>query len=177
MHLTGNRVECVICMGDVAAHKVAKLKCGHNMCNSCLERSFKLSITDPQHMPPKCCSTDHIPLKHVERIFDTSFKKTWNRKFSEYTTRNRIYCPSKKCGEWIKPGNVQRENGRKVARCGRCKTKVCPSCNSRWHSSIDCPKDEETNKLLEQARDEGWQRCYRCKAMVELKEGCNHMTW
>lgn len=170
------RVDCVICMGDMSLSKAAKLKCGHAMCRSCLERIFKLSITDPQHMPPKCCSQEHIPLKHVDRLFDSKFKKTWNRKFAEYSTKNRLYCPSRKCGEWIKPANIRRENGRKVARCSRCRTKVCGICNGKWHGSEECPKDEETAQLLAQAKEEGWKRCYRCKAVVELKEGCNHMT-
>ncbi|PNY27659.1 E3 ubiquitin-protein ligase itt1, partial [Tolypocladium capitatum] len=170
------RVQCVICMGDMSASKSAKLRCGHAMCRSCLERIFRLSITDPQHMPPRCCTQDHIPLKHVDRLFDDRFKKAWNRKFAEFSTRNRLYCPSRKCGEWIKPANIRRENGGKVARCGRCKTKVCGVCNGKWHGSEECPKDEETARLLAQAKDEGWKRCYRCKAIVELKEGCNHMT-
>ncbi|KAH8802676.1 hypothetical protein F5884DRAFT_738368 [Xylogone sp. PMI_703] len=170
-------VECLICMSDdIPVHKSAKLKCGHRMCHSCLKRAFRLSIQDPQHMPPKCCTSAHIPLKHVERLFDTDFKKTWNKKFAEYTTKNRIYCPSKRCGEWIKPQNIHMENGRKYGKCSRCKTKVCCQCNGKWHGSKDCPKDEETNKLLEKAKEAGWQRCYNCRAMVELKEGCNHMT-
>ncbi|KAH7328294.1 hypothetical protein B0I35DRAFT_14267 [Stachybotrys elegans] len=170
------QVECVVCMSDVSPSKAPKLKCGHRMCNPCLQRSFRLSISDPQHMPPKCCTQDLIPLKHVEKLFDDSFKRTWNRKFTEYSTRNRIYCPAKKCGEWIKPANIQKVDGRKMARCSHCRTKVCGTCNGKWHSSRDCPKDEETNQFLQQAQEEGWQRCYRCKAMVELKEGCNHMT-
>ena len=162
------------------SHKTAKLKCGHRMCHSCLRRGFKLSLTDPQHMPPKCCTSDIIPLKHVDRLFDSAFKKTWNKKFIEYSTRNRIYCPSRRCGEWIKPDNVHRgEDGRKYGRCSRpsCKTKVCCLCNGKWHRSLECPRDEETAQFLEHAKQEGWQRCHRCKAMVELKEGCNHMTW
>ncbi|KAB5571997.1 hypothetical protein GE09DRAFT_1216599 [Coniochaeta sp. 2T2.1] len=171
-------VECVVCMeDDIPSHKTAKLKCGHRMCNSCLKYAFKLSVRDPQHMPPKCCTTDHIPLKHVERLFDTGFKKTWNRKYAEFSTRNRIYCPSRRCGEWIKPENIHRDaDGRKYAKCGRCHTKVCYTCNGKWHGIRDCPRDEETHRFLEQAKQAGWQRCHRCKAVVELKEGCNHMT-
>ena len=162
---------------DIPRSKSAKLKCGHRMCNSCLRRIFKLSITDPQHMPPRCCTTDYIPLKHVEKLFDINFKRTWNRKFQEYSTKNRIYCPSRRCGEWIKPENIHKENGKKYGKCSRCKIKVCCLCNGKWHGTKDCPKDEETNRLLETAREAGWQRCYNCRAMVELKEGCNHMTW
>ena len=172
------RVECLTCLSDdVPRSKSAKLKCGHRMCHSCLRRIFKLSVTDPQHMPPKCCTADHIPLKHVERLFDINFKKNWNKKYQEYTTKNRIYCPGRRCGEWIKPGNIHKEDGRKYGKCGRCKLKICCLCNGKWHGSKECPKDDETNALLEAAKQAGWQRCYSCRTMVELKEGCNHMTW
>ncbi|KAH0541499.1 hypothetical protein FGG08_004040 [Glutinoglossum americanum] len=175
-------LECLACLSDSPASKAAKLPCGHIMCHDCLTRIFTLSVTDPQHMPPKCCTQDHIPLRHVDRLFDIKFKKLWNQKYQEYTTKNRIYCPSKGCGEWIKPANIHTDNsgsfggGRKYGKCGRCKTKVCCLCNGRWHVGKDCPKDEETNRFVEVAKKEGWQRCYNCSAMVELKEGCNHMT-
>ncbi|OHW90483.1 IBR domain-containing protein [Colletotrichum incanum] len=126
-------------------------------------------------MPPKCCS-ENIALKHVDHLFSAEFKKKWNRKFQEYSARNRIYCPSRKCGAWIKPHYIRNEGGRKYGKCGKCRTKVCCSCNGRWHSSRECPNDEETTKFLDQAKDEGWKRCYKCNHMVELKEGCNHMT-
>jgi hypothetical protein len=173
-------VECVVCLDeDIPSIKAAELKCGHKMCHSCLRRSFKLSLTDPQHMPPKCCNADHIPLRHVTRLFNDSFKKSWNKKYAEFSTRNRVYCPAEGCGEWIKPENIHKDSatGRKYGKCGQCKTKVCVACNGKWHSSGHCPKDEDTKKLLEQAKKEGWQRCHKCKAIVELKEGCNHMTW
>ncbi|KAK0722182.1 hypothetical protein B0T26DRAFT_206367 [Lasiosphaeria miniovina] len=145
------------------------------MCHSCIRRSFKLSLHDPQSMPPKCC-TSHIPINVVERLFDTNFKRQWNNKLAEYSTRNRIYCPSRRCDEWIRPEDIRREDGRKYAKCSRCKTKVCCHCGNKWHSSRECPRDEDTSQLLEQAKREGWQRCHRCKYVVELKEGCNHMT-
>ncbi|PMD46782.1 hypothetical protein L207DRAFT_629273 [Hyaloscypha variabilis F] len=170
-------ITCLTCLSDdIPRSKSAKLKCGHRMCQSCLKRIFKLSVNDPQHMPPKCCTEDFIPLKHVDKLFDMEFKKTWNRKFVEYSTKNRIYCPAKRCGEWIKPANIHKEDGKKVGKCSRCKMKVCCLCNGKWHGTKDCPKDEETNRLLEAAKEAGWQRCYNCRTMVELKEGCNHMT-
>lgn len=133
-------------------------------------------------MPPKCCTQDHIPLKHVEKLFDLRFKKKWNLKYQEYTTKNRIYCPAKGCGEWIKPSHIHMDTsggantGRKYGKCSRCRTKVCTTCNGKWHTSRECPKDEATQRFAEIAKKEGWQRCYNCSATVELKEGCNHMT-
>ncbi|KAI9750618.1 MAG: hypothetical protein M4579_006387 [Chaenotheca gracillima] len=172
------QVECLTCMADdIPISKSAKLTCGHIMCHDCLKRIFELSITDPQHMPPKCCTPDHIPLKHVDKLFSDKFKQRWNRKYQEFTTKNRIYCPNRGCGDWIKPSHIHRdERGRKYAKCSHCKTKVCTMCNGKWHIKKDCPKDEETNRFVEFAKREGWQRCHSCSAMVELKEGCNHMT-
>lgn len=127
-------------------------------------------------MPPKCCTDAHIPLKHVDKLFDTKFKILWNRKFQEYHTKNRIYCPAPRCGEWIKPSHIHTHQGRKYALCPRCKTKVCTTCNHKAHKSSECPQDPEIAKLVEQAKEKGWQRCYKCKAFVERGEGCNHMT-
>ncbi|KAK4081761.1 uncharacterized protein Triagg1_2502 [Trichoderma aggressivum f. europaeum] len=72
-------IECVICMEDTPSSKGADLKCGHRMCNACMKRNFEMSIHDPQHMPPRCCTKSHIPLKHVDKLFDNDFKRTWNR--------------------------------------------------------------------------------------------------
>lgn len=165
-------------MDDLPARKIVKLKCGHRMCNACLKRSFKLSITDPQHMPPKCCTADFIPLKHVDQLFDKAFKKNWNKKFVEYSARNRVYCIKRGCAEFIRPQDIRRtSDGKKVGQCPKCSTKVCVQCGGKFHKGRDCPKDEETAKFLAQAKDEGWQRCLKCKAIIELEEGCNHMTW
>ena len=127
-------------------------------------------------MPPRCCQEEHVDLKHVDKLFDQSFKKTWNRRFLEYKTKNRVYCIGKNCGEWIKPNHITTEHGRKIAKCKHCGTKVCPTCNNKAHTSRDCPKDPATKQFIETAKLKGWQRCYSCSAMVELKEGCNHMT-
>lgn len=167
---------------DIPISRSAKLACTHRMCHSCLKRVFTMSVKDPQHMPPRCCTNDHIPLKHVDKLFDMKFKVQWNKKYQEYTTNNRIYCPSKGCGEWIKPNHIfvdassRASGGRKYGKCNRCKTKVCCTCNGKWHGGKDCPRDEDTKRFVEIALEEGWQRCYNCAAMVELKEGCNHMT-
>ncbi|KAF4843091.1 putative E3 ubiquitin-protein ligase ARI4 [Colletotrichum siamense] len=168
--------QCMICMDEHRSSKVPKLKCGHRMCESCLEWRFQLSITDPQSMPPRCCTPDVIPLKYVERLLSSDFKMNWNRKYLEYSTRNRIYCSSRRCGAWIRPSDIYRRGSRKCGSCRVCGTDVCCSCKGKWHSSRDCPDDEDTTRFLEQAKEAGWQRCYKCNHMIELEEGCNHMT-
>src|ERR1700712_1316489 len=105
--LTSSSVECLTCLSDdVPRSKSAKLKCGHRMCHSCLRRIFTLSLTDPQHMPPKCCTADHIPLQFVQNLLSNDTKFLWNKKYSEFTTANRIYCYVPTCGEWIRPEDI-----------------------------------------------------------------------
>ncbi|KAK3078671.1 hypothetical protein LTS18_006930, partial [Coniosporium uncinatum] len=169
--------ECLTCCDDVVISKSAELECGHVMCNDCLVRIFTLSTTDPEHMPPKCCTETRIPLSHVEKIFDSKFKHLWMKKYAEFATKDRMYCPRKGCGEWIKPRyqELDRSVGRRHGTCRKCDTKVCKNCNMKWHGTKECRNDPETKKLLDTAREEGWQRCYNCKAVVQLSEGCNHM--
>ncbi|KAL6245861.1 hypothetical protein RBB50_007014 [Rhinocladiella similis] len=171
------KVSCLTCgADDIPIVKSAKLPCSHRMCHSCLKRIFTMSVKDPAHMPPRCCTDQHIDLKHVDKLFDQKFKVLWNRKYDEFKTKNRIYCPARKCGAWIKPHHMKIENGRKVGKCKQCKTRVCGICSQKMHVSRDCPKDPETKAFVQVAKEKGWQRCYNCSAMVELKEGCNHMT-
>ena len=152
------------------------------MCNDCLKRIFQLSVTDSEHMPPKCCTTESIPIRIVEHLFDKKFKIKWNRKYQEFTTKNRVYCPMQGCGIWISPDYIHRDasggatHGRKYGICKRCRIKVCCTCNNKWHKTRDCPKDPAIKEFIKMAKEKGWQECYNCKAVVELKEGCNHMT-
>lgn len=172
------KVSCLVCGSDtVPVAQSAKLPCTHRMCHECLKRLFKLSVKDPAHMPPKCCNNTEIDLKHVDALFSEDFKKKWNRKLKEYRAKNRIYCPQKGCGEWIQPKHMYMdENRRKVGKCSKCRSKVCATCNMKAHKSRECPKDPAMKQFTEVAEQAGWRKCYNCSAMVELKEGCNHMT-
>ncbi|KAK3306990.1 uncharacterized protein B0T15DRAFT_160586 [Chaetomium strumarium] len=169
--------KCALCReGDIPVSKTAKLKCCHRICHSCLRKVFRLSLTDPQHMPPRCCTADNIPVEYVDKLFDSRFKREWNQRYREYASRNRILCPFSRCGELIRPEDMRREGGRWYGKCSRCKTKVCGSCSGKWHRQPECPRDDEAMQFLEQARQELSQRCHRCKALVEVKDGRNHMT-
>lgn len=171
------KVECVTCLDDVPARRTARLECKHCMCHSCLKRLFTLSTSDPQLMPPRCCTEKEIPLAHVDKLFDVKFKVLWNRKFAEYATKNRLYCPKKGCGIWIKPKYIGKEKstGREIGICKECKTEVCKKCNMKWHGRRECDNDEGTKRVLELGKEQGWKRCYNCREMVQLAEGCNHM--
>ncbi len=137
------QVSCWACSSDdVLISRSAKLACSHRVYHSCLRDTFRKSISDRAYMPPKCCTSNPIPLKHVDRLFDSRFKKTLNRKSQEFNTHDSIYCPAHDCGEWIKQMYITVEDrGRKVGKCQHCDTRVCCTCKSKMHSSRDCPTE------------------------------------
>lgn len=111
-------------------------------------------------------------------LFDSGFKRDWNEKYREHASRKGFPCPSRNCGEIMKPENVRTEGGRWRAKCTRCGTKICGSCNGRWHTEPDCTAGGNDSFLFaEQSTRESWPRCYRCKTMVEVKGTRNRATW
>jgi hypothetical protein len=40
----------------------------------------------------------------------------------------------------------------------------------------DCPEDRESDAVLKMGERSGWRRCYKCRALVELAQGCTHIT-
>jgi hypothetical protein len=40
----------------------------------------------------------------------------------------------------------------------------------------DCPDDWELEAVLKIGEKSGWRRCYKCRTLVELTQGCTHMT-
>lgn len=43
-------------------------------------------------------------------------------------------------------------------------------------TGVDCPEDFGLEATLEEAERQGWRRCYKCRALVELTVGCRHIT-
>ena len=145
-----------------------------------MKRIFRLSLVDPQHIPPKCCTLDYIQLKHVEKLFNTDFKMQWNRKYEEHSTIERVYCPTPSCGEWIMPqegSHDHKDASRNYNLCTHCKTKICTECNGKWHRGTRCVIDRSTSRFIRWAKREGLRKCYNCRMMVQTEDGLNHAIW
>ncbi|KAI1131371.1 hypothetical protein F5Y10DRAFT_74511 [Nemania abortiva] len=128
-------------------------------------------------MPPRCCTSDIIPIKHVDHLFDDEFKRNWNEKYAIHSSRDRNYCPKSNCRERIRPRDVHHHiNGRSSATCRKCGTEICGICYNRWHDSVHCPTSPDMAQFPDITKEPGWKRCFNCQAMVQLKEGYNHMT-
>lgn len=160
------RRTCTSCMEPTPELRLIRAPCSHEYCHTCIKGLFTSAMRDETLFPPKCCK-QAIPAEQHSPILGRDLVNLYHAKQIEFSTENRTYCHNSKCGAFINPGNV--------GRCSSCGMRTCVSCKRASHSG-DCPRDNELRRVLDMAEQEGWRRCTKCNAMVELAHGCNHMT-
>ena len=90
----------------------------------------------------------------------------------EYATKNRLYCSNPECSNFLgektsRPGGVN---------CRSCKTLTCGRCGDAHHGSDPCQLSSLVRETIILAQRSGWQRCPGCRTIVELRDGCRHVT-
>lgn len=161
--------RCAACWEELESTNLVCIPCGHVYCRKCLEDLYRASMSDESLFPPQCC-TQPIPIASVRNFFTAQFFLEFEEKKIEFETSNRTYCWSPKCSTFIVAENITGD----VAICTKCGSKTCTLCKSAAHNA-DCPNDIALQQVLRTANEKGWQRCYSCRRLVELKDGCNHM--
>jgi hypothetical protein len=91
----------------------------------------------------------------------------------ELTTSNRTYCSNVECAAFIPPSQIS-EGYR--AQCARCGNQTCGHCKGALHDG-ECEEDSALQATLRLAEEMEWRRCHSCRSLVELNQGCHHMTY
>eukprot|EP00884_Botryococcus_braunii_P011602 jgi/Botrbrau1/20442/Bobra.145_2s0007.1 len=107
-------------------------------------------------------------------------------RLEERTAANKMYCPRPKCSKFINLDKVQAGPGGKIT-CPGCGDLLCCHCRSPWHTGYTCrqyqalpdhekvsEEDRATANILRHA--EGYQQCKWCKSVIDLADGCFHIT-
>lgn len=89
----------------------------------------------------------------------------------------RIFCPNPACGDFIpKRSKIDPKHPLEVV-CLKCRIRACSTCKRPAHGfGQDCPADWELDAVLQMGEKSGWRRCYKCRTLVELTQGCSHIT-
>jgi hypothetical protein len=136
------------------------------------------TTTDESKMPPRCC-TQPIPGAIIKNLLDRDEQHLFLKAVLQFSTpwETRIFCPNTSCGEFIPPRNKIDPKHPFDAVCRKCRTRVCIMCKRDAHPiGQDCPADWELDAVLKMGEKSGWRRCYKCRTLVELTQGCTHMT-
>ncbi|KAF7509194.1 hypothetical protein GJ744_008254 [Endocarpon pusillum] len=169
--------ECASCLEDLPTRKMYRLECKHSYCRECITTLITTAVQTESMFPPKCCLVE-IPMKDILSTLDKVQKELYKSKAAEYTLKpeNRWYCPDPKCQKWIPPSKLHRLRAG-GAQCPSCDTRICGYCRGAAHAAgADCPEDFGLEATLEEAERQGWRRCHKCRALVELTTGCRHIT-
>jgi len=92
--------SCLICCTETIGNKVQACRlCNSVFCTECLRNMFERATKDPSMMPPRCCTT--IQLHNVNQIMPTDLLSSYRRKFEEWITKDKLYCPKPTCSAFI----------------------------------------------------------------------------
>lgn len=162
-------VECVSCFDEFLITETPTLPCTHSYCKTCLKELVLTALRTESSFPPKCCLTE-IPLQTVLLPLDKKQREAYKEKAAEYAVpaEERWYCPNTKCLKWIPPRKASRFMN-SSQRCSHCSTRICVICRGISHRRLEeCPQDYGLEATLSLAEMEGWRRCFKCRALVEV---------
>lgn len=161
---------CTICRDPIVETEI-KAPCGHFFDRDCLQDLFRRATTDESLFPPQCCVTE-IPVDLVRQYFDYPVISAFETKAIEFNTKDRVYCCRPTCSAFL--GAVTSE--RADMTCPSCNAVTCGSCKDEFRdrSHVCVPRIEESVAHL--AQEQQWQRCPDCHHLVELNQGCFHIT-
>ncbi|KAL8737419.1 MAG: hypothetical protein Q9181_001698 [Wetmoreana brouardii] len=168
--------ECTSCFDDVPNKEAIGVPCRHRYCAPCFSQLIAVALQSEEHFPPKCCLQE-IPRGVLRKHLPASELASFDDKALEYSVGigSRYYCARPECAKWINTKKAKSRNG--ALECPHCRYKLCTLCRGPEHpAGQDCPQDFGLDATLQQAERAGWQRCYSCRAVVELNTGCRHIT-
>ncbi|KAH8116470.1 hypothetical protein DFH11DRAFT_1213550 [Phellopilus nigrolimitatus] len=163
--------DCAVC-GEAITGKDATLLCGHRYDIDCLKNMFSANVDDEYRFPPRCCG-QVVSMNHIEVDIPRETAELYREKIAEYETPCRLYCCNAQCAKFLGP----RQECAAPAHCGSCGTETCALCTAPAHpATVRCTVDKGLRKALVLGQARGWQRCPRCRQLVERNNGCYHMS-
>lgn len=167
---------CSVCLEPCPRFDALELGCKqpedatyHSYCRECLTDLFRTSLTDTTLFPPKCCRK-RIPIAACMELLAPSLIHQYREKELELAMPNPVYCSNRYCAKFVRSEHILAD----VATCQSCGDQTCSVCKGPRHNGL-CPEDQTVQVLMEMAGEKRWQRCPRCRTMVELLVGCYHM--
>eukprot|EP01018_Ginkgo_biloba_P027910 Gb_32390 [translate_table: standard] len=188
------KVLCGICLEAKKPSEIFdNLLCSHQFCSNCIVQHIRIKLQlkmIPIQCPASNC-TEHLTPQQCQTILPEETFDLWSVALVEadIPDSQRFYCPFPECSVLLLKDVLETGSSSgaliKQAECPVCKRLFCAQCSVPWHAGLDCSdfqqlssaeKEKDDLMLFRLAKEKHWQRCTRCKLMVEKESGCCHMT-
>ncbi|XP_021746025.1 uncharacterized protein LOC110711891 [Chenopodium quinoa] len=187
---------CVICLEETDQDKMFTIdSCLHKYCFSCMKQHVEAKLHNG--MVPKCphesCKYE-LNVSSCEKFLTPKLIEIMKQRVREASipVAEKVYCPYPRCSVLMSRAEIndfaRKENvNRRISgarKCLKCHELFCIYCRVPWHNNMSCLEYKRSNpnlqpedaKLKSLATKNLWRQCVKCKHMIELAQGCYHMT-
>ncbi|KFK32581.1 hypothetical protein AALP_AA6G261900 [Arabis alpina] len=183
---------CVICLEETDAERMfVTNKSLHRHCFSCVRQYVEVKLLGG--IAPTClgdgCKIE-LTLESCSKILSVRVIDMWKQKMKEdlIPVAERIYCPYQSCSMLMSKTELLRSADEveqsNVRECVKCSGFFCIECKVPSHTDLSCAEYKKLHpdplvddmKLKSLANDNRWRQCVKCRHLIELSQGCNHMT-
>lgn len=188
--------NCSICCEDIPSPMMITMECSHKFCSQCMRTYVDVKVQSSQ-VPIRCpqlrCKY-YISTRECQSFLPLTSYASLETALAEANIldSDRIYCPFPNCSALLDPreclsarASSSSQSDNSCVECPVCQRFICVECGVPWHSLMTC--EEYQNLPLEErdaaditlhrlAQNKRWRRCQQCRRMIELTQGCYHMT-
>ncbi|OWM83598.1 hypothetical protein CDL15_Pgr004027 [Punica granatum] len=179
---------CIKCFeGTVVLQMYSVDGCLHRFCFSCMRKHIqeKLLTGMVVNCPHDGCTVQLIA-NSCKKFLLLNLVSLMSQPMEEAAIpiEERIYCPYPRCSTLMSKRDVLKCTKESFARaqgcrkCIGCQLYFCIDCEVPWHHNMSCSdyRRSNPNTVKSLAREKMWQQCKKCKIMVELVDGCYHIS-
>ncbi|KAL3686091.1 hypothetical protein R1sor_004113 [Riccia sorocarpa] len=191
----GKMEECPICLETTLQKDTFRVNgCSHKFCRNCLNRHVETRLKSNQ-VPVRCpqdCS-NLLDIDECRNILSPELLEAYATSLTEASIpeSERVYCPYPNCSSFMSRVSPSAGPSSSMAgaigstECLECHRLFCAECLVPWHGDISCDeyqklpadaRNPEDIKFQRLAKCKRWQRCKRCRHVIELVQGCYHIT-
>ncbi|PKI62571.1 uncharacterized protein LOC116201050 [Punica granatum] len=191
-----NQEECVICLEDKNISQIFSVDpCLHRYCFSCMKQHVEVKLL--HGIVPKCpqegCKSE-LAVSNCSIFLTPKLIEMMAQRIKEASIppSEKVYCPYPKCSALMSKGEILEnakdalggEKRSEARKCLKCNGIFCIECKVPWHDKMTCQEYRrrhplpplEVLRLRHLAERNLWRQCVKCNHLIELSEGCYHMT-
>ncbi|CAN0874825.1 E3 ubiquitin-protein ligase RSL1 [Linum grandiflorum] len=186
---------CVICYEDTDSTQMFAVdNCLHRYCFSCMKQHVEVTLLNGKDAkcPHVGCESE-IKILSCEKFLDPKVVNIMSQRKKEASipVTDKIYCPYPKCSNLMTKREVLAytkhyfvgAEASGARRCMKCRNYFCINCRVAWHYDMNCYDYKQSNRharedkmLNSLANHSKWRQCVKCSHMIELADGCYHIT-